>query len=254
MEIKDKLKEKRLKAELTQKELADILHVSRQTVSSWEVGRTYPDLDILVSMSELYNTPLDDLLKEDSDMVRDITKRIKQSQLNRKIILFLILILVAVLSYGGYGAYENYIQNQANEEGLTPSDLLNSTWQMNYDPTKDLSTAYLSFGSKDFVILNDYGERYQFFLPGTSQKEVDSMHKEWEEKGLKSGVHAHKNMKIKTEGNTYIVEAYGYRQLFERLSGSIIKDANGVEYYLIDARDSHEFLQEYGKRITEDNF
>ena len=145
MEIKDKLKEKRLKAELTQKELADILHVSRQTISSWEVGRTYPDLDILVSMSELYNTPLDDLLKEDSDMVRDITKRIKQSQLNRKIILFLTLILVAVLSYGGYGVYENYIQNQANEEGLTPSDLLNSTWQMNYDPTKDLSTAYLSF-------------------------------------------------------------------------------------------------------------
>lgn len=56
MEIKDKLKAKRQEAGLTQKELAEILHVSRQTVSSWEVGRTYPDLEILVAISELYET------------------------------------------------------------------------------------------------------------------------------------------------------------------------------------------------------
>lgn len=41
MELHEKLKEKRLEAKLTQKELAELLHVSRQTVSSWEVGRTY---------------------------------------------------------------------------------------------------------------------------------------------------------------------------------------------------------------------
>ena len=40
MDIGKKLKEKRQEANLTQKELAEILHVSRQTISSWEVGRT----------------------------------------------------------------------------------------------------------------------------------------------------------------------------------------------------------------------
>jgi len=72
MDIGKKLKEKRQEANLTQKELAEILHVSRQTISSWEVGRTYPDLDVLVAISELYDTPLDDLLKEDSEMVKNI--------------------------------------------------------------------------------------------------------------------------------------------------------------------------------------
>lgn len=46
MDIGKKLKEKRLAANLTQQELTEILHVSRQTISSWEVGRTYPDLDV----------------------------------------------------------------------------------------------------------------------------------------------------------------------------------------------------------------
>ena len=53
MDIGKKLKEKRLEENYTQKELAEILHVSRQTISSWEVGRTYPDLDVLIAISEL---------------------------------------------------------------------------------------------------------------------------------------------------------------------------------------------------------
>ena len=57
MDIGKKLKEKREERNLTQKELSEILHVSRQTISSWEVGRTYPDLDVLVAISELYDTP-----------------------------------------------------------------------------------------------------------------------------------------------------------------------------------------------------
>ena len=43
--------ELRKKKNLTQKDLAEKLYVSDKTVSKWERGKSYPDLQILVSMS-----------------------------------------------------------------------------------------------------------------------------------------------------------------------------------------------------------
>ena len=37
--------------QLTQEEFGKLFHVTRQTVSNWENGKSYPDLQILVSMS-----------------------------------------------------------------------------------------------------------------------------------------------------------------------------------------------------------
>src|SRR5699024_750225 len=160
LELKDKLKEKRLEAGLTQKQLAEILHVSRQTISSWEVGRTYPDLDVLIAISELYGTPLDDLLKEDSNMVKDITSKVKKSQRRKQIILLLSVLLIFLAAYGAWGAYQSHLNQQANEEGLRPNDLLSSTWQMNYDANNLLQDSLLSFGEKDLVTLHQYQHNF----------------------------------------------------------------------------------------------
>lgn len=48
MEIGRKIKENRVNKELTQEQLAKKLNVSRTTISSWETGRTYPDLEMIV--------------------------------------------------------------------------------------------------------------------------------------------------------------------------------------------------------------
>ena len=63
MKIGIKLKQGRAEKDLTQEEAAKILNVSRSTVSSWEVNRTYPDLDMLVSLSDLYDISLDLMLR-----------------------------------------------------------------------------------------------------------------------------------------------------------------------------------------------
>ena len=57
---------------LTQEEFGSIFHVTRQAVSHWENGKTYPDLQILVEISSRFGISLDALLKEDSKMVRAI--------------------------------------------------------------------------------------------------------------------------------------------------------------------------------------
>lgn len=49
---------------LSQEELAIRLNVVRQTVSKWEQGRSVPDADMLISVSEVLETPVSTLLGE----------------------------------------------------------------------------------------------------------------------------------------------------------------------------------------------
>lgn len=75
MSIGIKIKENRNMLNLTQKELADQLHVSRQTISNWEVERSYPDIESLILLSDIFNLSLDKLLKEDVHMISSLKKR-----------------------------------------------------------------------------------------------------------------------------------------------------------------------------------
>lgn len=47
---------------MTQEELATALHVVRQTVSKWEKGLSVPDAEMLVSLSEVFEVPVSELL------------------------------------------------------------------------------------------------------------------------------------------------------------------------------------------------
>ncbi len=64
MGMNEKLAELRRSKGLTQKELAETLHVSRQAISRWEVGTAAPSLDNLTYLSQLYGVPLDDLISK----------------------------------------------------------------------------------------------------------------------------------------------------------------------------------------------
>lgn len=49
---------------LSQEELAIKLNVVRQTISKWEQGLSVPDADMLISISEVFETPVNKLLGE----------------------------------------------------------------------------------------------------------------------------------------------------------------------------------------------
>ena len=53
----------RTHANLTQEQLAEQLDVSRQSVSKWESGTSFPEMDTLLRICDLYNTNLDTLLR-----------------------------------------------------------------------------------------------------------------------------------------------------------------------------------------------
>lgn len=62
MELKDRLKEWRIKNELTQEKAAEKLNVAPQTVSKWERGILAPDVSLIPRIAMLYHTSTDELL------------------------------------------------------------------------------------------------------------------------------------------------------------------------------------------------
>jgi transcriptional regulator with XRE-family HTH domain len=63
--VGEKIKTLRQEKSITQQALADQIGISPQAVSKWENGDSYPDLQQLISLSELFKISLDDLLKDD---------------------------------------------------------------------------------------------------------------------------------------------------------------------------------------------
>ena len=68
MKFGEQIKERRQELDLTQAEVAEKLFVTRQAVSNWEHNKTYPDLNMLVRISNVYQISLDSLLREDQKL------------------------------------------------------------------------------------------------------------------------------------------------------------------------------------------
>lgn len=63
-ELGTRLKQIRQTHQLTQTALAEQLHVSRQTISSWETGRNQPDIATITQLATLYAVPVETLLSD----------------------------------------------------------------------------------------------------------------------------------------------------------------------------------------------
>ena len=59
MSIANNLRQLRLNSGMTQEQVAEKIGVTRQALSSYESGRTHPDIDTLVQLSEIYGTDID---------------------------------------------------------------------------------------------------------------------------------------------------------------------------------------------------
>lgn len=96
MDIGQKLKDTRAKAGLTQEQVAEIIGVSRQTVSSWENNRSYPDIASILKLSDLYSLSLDELLKEDANMRKHVEESAQTLKTLWNVLCELSLLLIPV--------------------------------------------------------------------------------------------------------------------------------------------------------------
>lgn len=81
MEFAKKLITLRKSRELTQEQLADMLNVSRQSVSKWENGQVIPDVEKIVELSKTFDVTTDYLLKpSEIDELSVKTELLEQQQ------------------------------------------------------------------------------------------------------------------------------------------------------------------------------
>lgn len=74
MNIGNQILNIRKEKQLTQEQFGALFHVTRQTVSNWENEKSYPDLQMLIDISNQFEISLDTLIKENSKMVKTIDK------------------------------------------------------------------------------------------------------------------------------------------------------------------------------------
>ena len=83
MELGGQIKRHRTRLGLSQEELADRIFVTRQSVSNWENGRTYPDLQSLLRLSDLFGLSLDELIKGDIETMKEEINKLEIQKMNR---------------------------------------------------------------------------------------------------------------------------------------------------------------------------
>lgn len=67
MAFTEKLQKLRKSNGMSQENLAEAAGVSRQAVSKWESGQSYPEMDKLITLSKLFQISLDSLVKDDDN-------------------------------------------------------------------------------------------------------------------------------------------------------------------------------------------
>lgn len=98
MELGKQIKMYRLENKLSQEELADRIYVSRQTISNWENDKSYPDINSLVLLSEVFKISLDRLIKGDIEIMKDVIQKEEVDKMNRYGKIYTIMLIVTVVS------------------------------------------------------------------------------------------------------------------------------------------------------------
>lgn len=125
MTFSQKLQEYRKTEKLSQEELAHRLGVSRQSVSKWEQGSSFPETEKLIELSSLMGVSIDSLLKEGSlsetgkEPINHVTKR--RWLIPLVTVLLIVTIVVLSAAIGKMKTLSNApVTEQSTEEEMTP--------------------------------------------------------------------------------------------------------------------------------------
>ncbi|WP_407350124.1 helix-turn-helix transcriptional regulator [Lactococcus garvieae] len=99
MKLATVLVEERKKKGETQQKVADTLYISRQSLSNWENGKNFPDVPMLIELSNYYDFSLD-IIKGDAQFMQQVKKDyelINTKKANKKYSILLIILTSLIL-------------------------------------------------------------------------------------------------------------------------------------------------------------
>ena len=98
MELGSQIKKHRNELSLSQEELAEKVYVSRQTISNWENDKSYPDVNSLVLLSEIFNVSIDNLIKGDIEIMKEQIRAEDRKEFESLSHIYAVLFFLAMLS------------------------------------------------------------------------------------------------------------------------------------------------------------
>ena len=117
MELGRRITELRKTNNLTQEGLAERCSVTRQTISNWENGKSYPDLEMLVFISDSFDISLDALVKGDGKMMQEITKEQRKGRFQNYKMAALTVGLLLLVGLGLYALEHTYVRLSTEDCG-----------------------------------------------------------------------------------------------------------------------------------------
>ena len=157
--IGEKIISERKKHKLNQEDLAELIGVTRQTISNWELNETSPDLKQAQKLSDIFNISMDELIGKKNIILAKIDKTERNSNLIINLIKTfgitlgtLIFILVCII--GIYFYTTNYYESELISTGEGRICYYNGKIS-NYVIMKNNGDNSLSFDIEESSIVND---------------------------------------------------------------------------------------------------
>ena len=98
MELGKQIRKYRKEQCLSQDELAEKVYVSRQTISNWENDKSYPDVNSLILLSEVFHTSIDNLIKGDVEVMKEQVKNEDRKEFEKISRIFSVLFLAMMIT------------------------------------------------------------------------------------------------------------------------------------------------------------
>lgn len=98
MELGKQIRKYRKEQSLSQDELAEKVYVSRQTISNWENDKSYPDVNSLILLSEVFHTSIDNLIKGDIEVMKEQVKNEDRKEFEKISRIFSVLFLAMMIT------------------------------------------------------------------------------------------------------------------------------------------------------------
>lgn len=156
----EKIIKERKNHRLSQEELAEMIGVTRQTISNWELNETSPDLKQAQKLSEIFNISIDELIGKKNILLEKINITESNSKLIIKLIKALgitlgILIFVLLCIVWIYFSTINYYKSEPTASGEGRTCYYNGKIS-DYVIMKNNTDNSLSFNIADEIIIKEF--------------------------------------------------------------------------------------------------
>ena len=148
---------------MTQEDFAKLFNVTRQTVSNWENEKSYPDLQTLIKISDMFEISLDTLMKGDKTMVKKFDKELLQNKYIKtsfKILSFILTIFIV--------GYIIYTALWYNNKKVCEENFYSTIQELGYRYNENTKLNVLNYEGIEFVIGNQKMPKYSFHFYATT--------------------------------------------------------------------------------------